>query len=299
VDSIALNFKIWLHTDDNRNKYYSNPNKIRVDYDSIVYKGIDFRVNDTIQTNFIFTNYYAYDDGEGESAVTLTNPGNYIAYQYDMMYSKPDTLVGIDIYFPHVGDETNQVIHLLVFGDQLPSNMNKLKPSVLTQQDLVVNRTENNVFTHVTLDTAVLVDKKFYIGYRQNTAADIGVGFDKNSDSANKLFAYFGAGWEPISLYGNMMMRPVFGNANKVSPITSIEEKKITFYPNPNHGRFFLSQAAQSLQVVDVAGRVVSFDQEDTFESTQVTLRNPTPGIYLARYYNGKQWRTEKIMVLP
>src|SRR6185369_5837073 len=83
----------------------------------------------------------------------------------------------------------------------------------LTQQDLVVNRTENNLFTHVVLDTTVAVNNKFFIGYRQNTAADIGVGFDKSSDSADKLFAFLGAGWEPVNLHGNMMMRPVFGKA--------------------------------------------------------------------------------------
>jgi hypothetical protein len=295
TDSLALTFNIYLNKSDNLEKYKHSDG----DYDSIVYEGIDFRVNDTIRTSFIFTDYYAYDDGEGESAVSLTNPGNHLAYQYDMMYSSVDTLTAIDIFFPHVGDESNQVIHLMVIGDQLPPDVSRTKPYVLSQQDLIVKRTENNLFTRVVLDTAVQVGAKFYIGYRQNVAANIGVGFDGDSDSSDKLFVNLGAGWEPVNVHGNLMMRPIFGNAKKTNPITSIEEKKITFYPNPNHGTFYLSQTAQSLQIVDIRGEAVSFDKEDTLEATQVTLHNPTPGIYLARYYNGKQWRTEKIMVLP
>src|SRR6185295_17819089 len=67
ADSIALTFKIGLLTNDNFNKVSSG---VGADYDSIVYKGINFRVNDTLRTTFIFSNYYAYDDGEAESAVS-------------------------------------------------------------------------------------------------------------------------------------------------------------------------------------------------------------------------------------
>jgi hypothetical protein len=293
VDSIALTFKIALTTGDNVDKSFGG------DYNPLIYNGIDFRVNDTIQTTFTFSNYYAYDDGEAEYAATLTNSGNYLAYQFDMMYLQPDTLVAVDIYFPHVGDETNQVLQLIVFDNQILDASNN-SPAILTQQDLVVQRTKNNSFTRFPLQEAVVVTKKFFIGYKQNSSATIGVGLDKDSNSGGKIFTNLGVGWAPADLQGNLMIRPVFGNADKAKgPLTGIEERKITLYPNPNYGIFYLSQSIQNLQMMDVAGRPVLFLQEDLYESTLITLRNASPGIYLARYYNGKQWQTEKIMVLP
>lgn len=295
IDSIALKFFIKLNTSDHENKIDINTG----DYDTVVYKPIEFRYNDTTSTNFIFSNYYAYDDGVAEYAATLTEAGNYLAYEFNMVYSKPDTLVAVDFYFPHVGDETNQVIHLMIFK-KLETGTRVTRASVYTEQDLTVARTENNRFIRVPLDTAQIVSETFYVGYRQNSAATIGVGLDKNSDSGGKIFANIGTGWLSPDLHGNLMIRPVFGNSiNVKGPITEVADQKLFAYPNPNHGVFNFPQAAQNLCVFDIAGRSVSFVQEDSFEATRIILNNPTPGIYLVRYFNGTKWQTEKIMVLP
>lgn len=310
VDSIALKFHVAINSGDNKNKIsYDSltppPNSkiikvVKGDYDTSAYKPIEFRYNDTTSTNFIFSNYYAYDDGVAEYAATLTQTGNYLAYQFDMLYSKPDTLVAVDFYFPHVGDETNQVLQMTILDNQVLDGTTT-KPVPLTlPQDFTVVRTENNKFTRVPLAEAVVVSKKFFISYKQNSNTVIGVGLDKNSDSGGKIFANLGTGWGPADLHGNLMIRPVFGNPGKAKgPITAVDEEKVRFYPNPNHGTFYLSQSVQNLQVIDVAGRSVLFTQEDSFEAMQITLRNPSSGIYVARYFNGTQWRTEKIMVLP
>lgn len=290
VDSIALHFRIYLQSKDNINKTVGG------DFDPVIYKGIDFRVNDTIQTNFIFSSYYAYDDGIAEYAATLTQPGNYFAYQFDMLYNKADTLVAVDIYFPHVGDETNQVVQLMVY-DTLDSSM---KTDPLTQQPLTVSRTDNNQFTRVKLAEPVVVSRRFFVGYKQNTNATIGIGLDKNSDSSGKIFTNLGTGWQSSTLEGSLMIRPVFGNPQKAKgPVTAIEENKLYTYPNPNHGVFHLPEMAENIQVLDLAGRAVSFELDNSSESAQVTLRSPVVGVYLVRYFNGAKWLTEKIMVLP
>lgn len=290
VDSIALHFKMFLRTKDNINKATGG------DFDPVIYKGIDFRVNDTIQTDLVFVNYYAYDDGIAEYAATLTQPGNYFAYQFDMLYDKADTLVAVDIYFPHVGDETNQVVQLIVY-DTLDSS-NKRDP--LTQQALTVSRTDNNQFTRVKLAEPVVVSQRFFVGYKQNTNATIGIGFDKNSGSSGKIFTNLGTGWQQSDLEGSLMIRPVFGNPEKAKgPITTVEEKKLFTYPNPNRGVFHLPEAADNIQVLDLAGRAVSFELDNSSEPAQVTLRSPVAGVYLVRYFNGSKWQAEKIMVLP
>lgn len=292
IDSIALKFSFKLNSSDNVVKNTVNNG----DYIFNIYNPIDFRHNDTTSTNFVFRDYYAYDDGIAEYAATLTSAGNALAYEFDMMYSKADTLIAVDFYFPHVGDESNQVLQLMIFQNELVD----FTKNLLTQQDVTVSRTENNQFTRVKLNEAVVVNQIFFIAYKQNANANIGIGLDKNSNSGTKISTNFGTGWTSSDLYGNLMIRPVFGNTSHVKgPLTAVEEKKLFAYPNPNHGIFNFPQSAQSLSIVDIAGRSISFVQEDSFESTRVILNNPVPGIYLVRYFNGVKWQTEKIMVLP
>jgi hypothetical protein len=138
------------------------------------------------------------------------------------------------------------------------------------------------------------------VAYKQNANANIGVGLDKNSNSGDKVFVNLGTGWTPSDLYGNLMIRPVFGSSSQAKgQITAITEQNVFAYPNPNHGVFYFPQASQHVSVVDVAGRSVPFVEEESFESTKIILNNPVPGIYLVRYFNGSKWQTEKIMVLP
>ncbi len=293
VDSIALKFHIKLNTGDNVKKVSVNVG----DYDTIAYNGIEFRYNDTTSTNFILRNYYAYDDGVAEYAVTLTQPGSYLAYQFDMMYSHPDTLIAVDIYFPHVGDESNQVVQLQILDNQ-PLDSTNANPTVLQQQDLIVQRTENNIFVRVLLEQAVLVSKRFYVGYKQNSFATIGVGFDKNSSSGSKIFYNTAGVWEQnTTLNGNMMIRPVFGKGLVQVP-TAVKDESAFIYPNPNNGTFYFPEPVQGVKVVDVAGRAIPFLQEDFFEQTKITLLQTSTGLYLVRYFKDNQWRTMKIMVL-
>ncbi|MBS1681686.1 MAG: T9SS type A sorting domain-containing protein [Bacteroidetes bacterium] len=297
TDSIGLQFFAKLTTGDNDPKTKkmvtdsAGTHLVDVgDYDTIVYKGLEFRYNDTISTKFKLTNYYAYDDGIAEYAITLTQPGSYLAYQFDMVYAQPDTLIAVDIYFPHVGDESDQVLQLMVYNEYMKG---------LDSLNITVNRTTNNTFTRYPLDQAVLVNKKFFIGYKQNSTANIGIGFDKNSDSGDKLFYNVTGVWQPnTDLHGNAMIRPVFGHG-VVKTITAIESEKKFAYPNPNTGMFFLPQQIDQLQVVDITGKNISFVREDFSDKTQVTLRGHSAGVYLARYFCNKQWRTEKIMIIP
>ncbi len=124
-----------------------------------------------MSTSFQLKNYYAYDDGQAEYAVTLTQPGAYVAYEFDMAYPKADTLIALDVYFPHVGDESDQ--------DILMSVWNTLQSSQVDSLVWDVQRTENNTFVRIPLDHGVLVKGKFFVGWKQNSTAAIGIGFDK------------------------------------------------------------------------------------------------------------------------
>ena len=283
VDSLSVKF-------DNRFDKSDNISKNN-DYDSLAYAGINFHYNDTTRSVFTLSDYYAYDDGIAEYAVTLTQPGSMLAYQFDMVYSQPDTLVALDLYFPHVGDESNQIILIKVWNDLVTPQIDSLL--------WTVQRTEKNQFIRVPFESGLLVKDQFFVGWEQNSTATIGIGFDKNSDSGNKIFYNTAGTWLPgDDLHGNLMIRPVFGNRD-INVVSGVEEKKTFAFPNPNHGIFSLPLSAQNVNVVDVAGRRISFIEEDGVDQKQITITNSYSGLYLVRYFNGRQWRTEKIMVLP
>ncbi len=291
TDSIGLKFHSQIITKDNELKIGLNSG----DFDTLVYKGIDFRYNDTISTNFVLRNYYAYDDGVAEYAVTLTQPGASLAYQFDLAYPQADTLVAVDVYFPHVGDESDQVVLFKVWND--------LRLPAADSLVLTIQRTEHNTFIHVPLDQGILVKGKFFVGWQQNSTATIGVGFDKDSDSEGKIFYNTNGAWtqntdSTANLHGNLMIRPVFGNL-PINLTTGVEEQKIFAYPNPNRGVFYLPASSQGVQLMDVAGRRTSFVEESSFDQKQITISNPSSGLYLVRYFNGSQWRSEKLVVLP
>lgn len=289
ADSICLRLELKLNSSDNLLKEANSG-----DFDTLVYKNLNFRLNDTTSSNFILKDYYAYDDGEAEYAASLTTPGSMALYRYDLKYSQPDTLKAVDIYFTHSGDESSQVVKLLIM-DSLRDDIT----AFYAPQDVVVNRTERNKFTRVTLSPAVLVSDHFYIGWQQGTAVLVGIGLDYSSDSGGKIWVNFGGAWQPNDdVHGNLMIRPVFGNAPLM--VTAIDdEKRLHAYPNPNKGSFTLDGNPSQLLVTDIAGRQISFSQESGFEKTRIQLLNSYPGMYVLRYFDGTYWRTEKIMVLP
>lgn len=300
TDSIGLNLNLWISTKDNKVKVNFNQG----DYDTIVYKGIDFRHNDTTATRFMLRNYYAYDDGVAEYAVTLTQPGSSLTYQFDLDYPKPDTLIGAYIYFPHVGDESNQVVKLQVIDGATISGLDSLSTKsvrILKEQFVVVQRSANNDFYYVKLDTAVLVSKKFYIGWAQSTTATIGVGFDKDSNSGNKIYYSTNGIWLKNNvLKGNLMIRPVFGSGKvKASVVTGITDTNLYAFPNPTHGVFQLPGGSQQVNVIDITGRKIPFVEDTSIDHTQISLSSSSSGLFVVHYFWQGQWHAEKIMVLP
>jgi hypothetical protein len=300
TDSIGMKLNLWISTKDNKVKLNLNQG----DFDTLVYQGIDFRHNDTTQASFLLRNYYAYDDGVAEYAVTLTQPGSRLTYQFDLDYPKPDTVIGVYIYYPHVGDESNQVVKLQVIDWPYSTTIDSVSTKstrVLWQQDLTIQRTANNKFIYVKFDSAAVVSKRFYIGWIQNTTATIGVGFDKDSDSGSKIFYSTNGTWQQNTiLTGNLMIRPVFGSGKIVKQVvTGITEKVLYAYPNPNRGLFYLPGGAQQVNVIDVTGRKISFTEDNTIDQTQVSISGSPAGLYLVHYLWQGRWRSEKIMVVP
>jgi hypothetical protein len=293
IESLSLEFIFNISADDNQIKTKNIATGADVgDYDSIAYKGINFRKNDTTKTNFILKDYYAYDDGIAEFGAKLSGVGTQLAYQYDLKATNTnDGLIAIDLYFPRFGDESSQTIQLHVMG-ALTGN----DSDYLFRQNVTVQRNNQNKFWRFEIPGGVSVPTPFYIGWKLNSPAVIAIGLDRNTDSGSKMFFNATGAWEQnTTLQGSLMLRPVFGTA--IIPITEVDNiEPIKPYPNPTNGVFFLPKNTSSIAIYDLNGRVIRHETEDNFENIKVTISNPSAGLYVVQYLSEK-WMTEKVIV--
>ncbi|NOS91352.1 MAG: T9SS type A sorting domain-containing protein [Cyclobacteriaceae bacterium] len=297
-DSLYIKLQFTLRSNDMiRKPEEKGPNGVPIfgDYDTIVYKGINFKHNDVVTSESILSNYYAYDDGKAENGIKLNGKGTQLAYEFTLKTTTRESIVAIDMYFPNYGDDTNQFIQLFI-ADTLPANDNEY----LLKQAYAVQRTTHNKFVRYKIPGAAAVKDKFYIGWQINSEAVIPVGLDRNSDTGSKIYSKtFGAeNWvQNTKVYGSIMMRPVFGTPEKV---TSGVEPSATVkpYPNPNSGNFYLPLRAELIQLFDLSGKAMEFTEANQVDKKQITILNPATGLYFVRYFDQK-WVTEKVLVRP
>ena len=288
ADSIKIRLKLGLSTKDNVLPADAG------DYDPFKYSPIDFRLNDTTRAEFVLSNYYAYDDGAGEYGAGLNQPGAQLAYLFQMKTSEPDTLIGVDMYFPKFGDETSQVIQLLVFGDNAG-----FPGSILYSESINLQRSGLDKFWRHAFTNEVGVKGSFYLGWKQSSSAVIALGFDKNTDSGNKIYFNTNGAWEKnTSEKGSLMIRPIFGESAVNDTNTGLGDAAISVmaYPNPNSGTFYLPKKIEALAVVDITGRNIEFNKSMDGNLQKIEMPN-TSGIYILRVFEGGKWSSQKIMV--
>ncbi len=264
------------------------------DYDFDVFNPIAFSINDSISSYSILSNYYAYDDGSAEYGAGLNQAGAQLAYLFEMKTDQPDTIVAVDMYFPRFGDDSNQIIQF-----QILKNLSTNPFDIIYQGNIPIQRNSQNKFWRIPIvDMQPGVKDKFYIGWKQTSSAVIAVGLDKNTESGDKIYTNINGAWEQnTTLKGSLMIRPVFGSG-KPGVISGVgETPRISVYPVPNQGTFYISSRIEEAMLVDVAGRKVAIDVEKENEQTKITIHNPTSGLYLLRTFQNNRWKNTKVIV--
>lgn len=281
ADSIYMKYTITIRAGDT----------IRTDFG-----GIDFRVNDTLRYEYKLANYYAYDDGEAEYAAGLTQPGNQVAYFFEMKTTSQDTINGVDIYYPIFAGASPSNMELVIF-----KNQDGLPGDLLYEQLIPVTRTTQNAFTHVDFFQGVIVQGSFFIGYTEPNTGRVRVGLDKSNNTDDKLFYRVNPNpqtpWQPSDrIYGSLMIRPRFGKGEVVTALPPREENAKP-YPNPTAGEFYIINAAQVEQVFTITGMPVHFFAERVGNNLRISLPDVSSGVYLIRYRTESAIYTEKIIV--
>jgi hypothetical protein len=76
-----------------------------------------------------------------------------------------------------------------------------------------------------------------------------------------------------------------------------MEQPVVSVYPNPGEGVFYTSMVAHDVKLFDVTGRIVPIETEQVNDGTRISIRNPTPGLYLLRTLHNNYWKSTKVVI--
>ncbi len=188
------------------------------------------RRNDTVRYIQRFHNFFAYDDGSAESGYGLTPAGSKLAYRFNA--HKADTLKAVKMFFNHTYENASQQNFYLTIwtGNNEPSQIIYEQANVRPEFEDDLNK-----FHVYFLDTPLVVNGFFYVGWRQTTNDNLNIGFDRNTNSSDHIFYNVDGTWRKSMYEGSLMIRPMFGDLFNVGINEKISQPQTSFsaYPNP------------------------------------------------------------------
>lgn len=257
-------------------------------------ESIDKRWNDTIRYYQYFDNYYAYDDGSAELGYDVSGTNSKLAYKFTPLVS--DTLKGVYMYFNQVIDEANRIYFYLSIWDDdngVPGNLIHEIEGVKPEYSLLNN------FVYYPLDSFLLMDTTFYIGWRKTTNDVLNVGFDINKDCNGKIFFNTSGNWEQSQFSGSLLIRPVFGRIpeNLSADSYQTDNYNISVFPNPANGILNISGIeTANIEIYNISGQLV-FSQQNINNNSSINIENLQTGIYILRVKEKNNIYTQKIVV--
>jgi Secretion system C-terminal sorting domain len=213
-----------------------------------------------------------------------------VAYTYNSFVQ--DTLRAIRICFNDSYLNANKrEFDLMVWDDNngIPGNVIFSQEEVMVEQGTLING-----FYTYSLPEGVMVNKIFYIGWKQRTETFLNAGFDINTPHKGRQFYWLNGEWQQSQVNGSIMIRPVVGEPLRVTAVNDILYKNrnlIKIWPNPAADYITIDPGEQPvsglayISVTDLSGREmirVPFTEQLDIS----TLRN---GIYIViTSLNGK-----------
>lgn len=211
---------------------------------------VNLKINDTIRTQYLLHNYYAYDDGSAEYAVGTNINGGQVGVKFWL--EQTDTLTHVDIHFPNIAPaSTGKPLKLKIFG--------RLDQDPLREESIsVINGQQINEFARYKLSKPIILSDTFFIAYQQSINEYIGVGFDRsNPEAAKYIYENRKGKWEQNNrLKGAIMMRPVFDTADSLVTALSDSPTASSFpYPNPTKGSLKITGTYIAITITDFSGK--------------------------------------------
>jgi len=292
------------------NYYLEDPNTVSIRndiFDSFLEDSVSFHLkfvsshqfvpdynlwNDTLYHIQQFNSSFAYDDGVAESAYGINTSGAKLAYQFKL--NRPDTLRAIEMYFPHMLDSVNHIPFYLTVWD----NNGGQPGSILHQQEVYPNHTENGEFHYYYLDSLFQMIGIFYVGWVQTTNDLLNIGLDKNKSVNQFMFYNIGSGWANSSYPGAWMIRPIVSMDEVVLTQDEIKMDNFKLYPNPANQELniLLNTIDNVISIYNLQGKLV---KQNFFSTTNCNLNitDLSSGMYVVEVRNIKGRNFQKFII--
>ncbi|MCS7019570.1 MAG: T9SS type A sorting domain-containing protein [Cytophagales bacterium] len=260
---------------------------------------INFRNNDTLSSITVFDNYYAYDDGSAEFAISFNQQFGKLAYRYQL--NTQATLSHIDLYFVPILTNLQGETYNLRVWKRLDEQTGGVRDSVLLVQNTFVTYSDSlNKFIRIPLSRRIPLQGSFFIGVEQLSSKPLTLGFDRNTDSGSEIWVNVANKWERnTQIKGSIMLRPVFAEELVTAlPDEQLKTLSTVVYPNPSSGIFSLQGRVNQLTVYDLQGRIVfqkDFAPGELAEN--LSLEHCPSGIYLLQIVNEQHTKIAKLLL--
>lgn len=246
--------------------------------------------NDTMAYRQEISNYYAYDDGTAEAGYSLNTTGAKQAYRFDTQ--GPDSLRALRMYFDPIFTYDPPPVNNPPNGSFIITVWSSLTPETILFQNISFSSPEYHTwgpdhFVEYPLDSTIVVNGTFYVGWVQTNDTRMQLGLDKNRDNHDKMFYKAGTSWQQSQQAGSWMIRPVMVAA--VDPYIGIEEPAATdaalrIWPNPASDAFQVGAtsgaAPASIDLMDPTGRMIG---SWTGSTKAIPVQDLAPGMYIVR----------------
>ena len=249
--------------------------------------------NDTLHYSQNFYNYYAFDDGTAESAISLIQTESQFALKVNAL--KADTLRGISMFFNRYkdyGTAAESIFTLCVWEDD-----NGVPGDTIYTEDNHKPKYgyTSNYFSFYKFQKAVPVGKTFFIGWTNETAKVYSLGFDMNTDDHNIVFSRLeGNAWANYK-NGMPMMRPVLGENFTVYSVDEIEKEiDLSVYPNPIKASINIELNLNKelpIKIYNVLGQLIL--ETTIYRSKTIDMSAYDNGLYILQIQN----KTKKILL--
>lgn len=238
--------------------------------------GDTHRANDTTRYTQEFGNWYAYDDGTPENGYGLTSTASrvYLAYRFDL--NVPDTLTALFMCFnPTYGQESESIgFWITVWScdeDGRPAE-------VLYRDSETRHPLQYPHYERYDLEHSVAVSGSIFVGFEQSGDGFINLGFDRNTNSAERIWYHTSTDWQQSILSGSLMINPAFRYLNE--GIETPEVEAVAVSPNPASGMVRLTGVKEGswVEVYDIFGRRMMSTREKTIDASAWA-----DGVYIIR----------------
>lgn len=248
---------------------------------------VDFRVNDTSKIVIPFRDFYAYDNGIADYAAGINQRGGILALAYEL--TNPSYLAGVSIQFVDPA-QRNNAIELMVW-DTI-SREPLYQKEVLIPDDAGLGN-----FSYFALDSNILVEDHFFVGFTQFSNGYLPVGLDKSGDSGERIYYNVVGAWQQNELVrGNLMMRAHL-SIDPVVEETEIPDEELITYPNPVTDRLYVVGEFTDIKVFDFQGRLIKIPQEEDKDGKMLNFAESQKGMYLIKMIKNGQALTQRIIV--